>query len=69
MPVCTTLYKDMRRRLGLEHTMALLIINNLGLLYVIQGKLDEAEKLYQRVLQGYEKALVPNVSASILLLQ
>jgi len=50
MPACTTLYKDMRRRLGLEHTSALLIVNNLGLPYENQGKLDEAEKLYQRVL-------------------
>ena len=30
---------------------------NLGLLYVDQGKLDEAEKMYQRALQGYEKAV------------
>src|SRR5882762_3106156 len=32
-------------------------VNNLGLLYKSQGKLDEAEKMYQRALQGYEKAL------------
>src|SRR6267378_5826558 len=29
----------------------------LGLLYADQGKLDEAEKMYQRALQGYEKGL------------
>jgi hypothetical protein len=29
----------------------------LGLLYTDQGRLDEAEKMYQRALQGYEKAL------------
>jgi len=29
----------------------------LGILYKSQGKLDEAEKMYQRALQGYEKAL------------
>ena len=28
----------------------------MGLLYADQGKLDEAEKMYQRALQGYEKA-------------
>jgi tetratricopeptide (TPR) repeat protein len=28
----------------------------LGNLYANQGKLDEAEKMYQRALQGYEKA-------------
>jgi len=31
--------------------------HNLGLLYVKQGKLEEAEKMYQRALQGYENAL------------
>jgi len=30
--------------------------HNLGLLYASQGKLDEAEKMYQRALQGFEKA-------------
>ena len=29
----------------------------MGLLYADQGKLDGAEKMYQRALQGYEKAL------------
>jgi tetratricopeptide (TPR) repeat protein len=32
------------------------IYHNLGLLYANQGKLAEAEKMYQRALQGYEKA-------------
>ena len=31
------------------------MVNNLGLLYKSQGKLDEAEKMCQRALQGYEK--------------
>ncbi|KFY31766.1 hypothetical protein V493_00848 [Pseudogymnoascus sp. VKM F-4281 (FW-2241)] len=31
--------------------------HNLGLLYADQGKLVEAEQMYQRALQGYEKAL------------
>ncbi|KAN0067835.1 TPR-like protein [Elaphomyces granulatus] len=31
-------------------------LHGLGLLYAAQGKLDEAEKMYQRALQGYEKA-------------
>src|SRR5882762_8020148 len=31
-------------------------LHRLGLLYADQGKLDEAEKMYQRALQGYEKA-------------
>ncbi|KUJ16015.1 uncharacterized protein LY89DRAFT_101127 [Mollisia scopiformis] len=30
--------------------------HNLGILYSVQGKLVEAEQMYQRALQGYEKA-------------
>jgi hypothetical protein len=30
--------------------------HNLGLLYANQGKLVKAEQMYQRALQGYEKA-------------
>lgn len=33
------------------------VFHSLGLLYADHGKLDEAEKMYQRALQGYEKAL------------
>ena len=32
-------------------------VNNLGILYQNQGKLSEAEKMFQRALQGNEKAL------------
>ena len=32
-------------------------IHNLGVLYADQGKLDKAEEMYERALQGYEKAL------------
>jgi hypothetical protein len=32
-------------------------VNNLGSLYEDQGKLDEAERMYERVLDGKEKAL------------
>jgi hypothetical protein len=31
-------------------------VNNLGALYAYQGKLVEAKQMYQRALQGYEKA-------------
>ena len=37
--------------------MTLNMVNNLGILYKDQGKLDEAEKMFQWALQGYEKAL------------
>ena len=32
-------------------------IHGLGILYADQGKLGEAEKMYQRALEGKEKAL------------
>jgi tetratricopeptide (TPR) repeat protein len=35
-------------------------LHNLGRLYATQGKLDEAEKVYQRALQGKEKAQGPD---------
>ncbi|KAF2625508.1 FabD/lysophospholipase-like protein [Macroventuria anomochaeta] len=43
--------------LGPKHTSTLNTVNNLGLLYADQGKLAEAEKMYQRALQGYKDAL------------
>jgi hypothetical protein len=39
-----------------EHTSTLNTVNNLGLLYVDQGKMMEAEEMYMRVLRGKEKA-------------
>jgi tetratricopeptide (TPR) repeat protein len=45
------------KALGADHTSTLDTVNNLGALYREQGKLDEAEKMYQRALEGREKAL------------
>lgn len=42
---------------GPDHTSTLNAFNNLGVLYADPGRLDEAEKMYVRILQGYEKAL------------
>ena len=39
---------------------------NLGNLYKSQGKLDEAEKMYRRALQGYEKALGPDRTPTLM---
>jgi Tfp pilus assembly protein PilF len=39
--------------MGSEHTSTLDTVNNLGLLYSDQGKLEEAEEMYQRALKGY----------------
>ena len=40
-------------------------LHYLGLLYVDQGKLDEAEKMYQRALQGKEKAWGPDHTSTL----
>jgi tetratricopeptide (TPR) repeat protein len=45
---------------GVEHTSTLNTVNNLGLLYADQGKMAEAEKMYQQALKGYQTALGPN---------
>ena len=38
---------------GLEHISTLDTVNNLGILYAEQGKLAEAEKMYQRAPNGF----------------
>ncbi|ERF73966.1 hypothetical protein EPUS_05389 [Endocarpon pusillum Z07020] len=47
--------------LGPEHTSTLTIVNNLGNIYLKQGKLAEAEQMYQRALAGKEKMLGPSI--------
>lgn len=42
---------------GLEHTLTLDTVNNLGNIYANLGKLVEAENAYQRALKGYEITL------------
>src|SRR5947207_15953683 len=39
--------------------------HSLGVFYAEQSKLDEAEKMYQRALQGYEKAFGPDDIATL----
>ena len=41
---------------GADHTSTLDTVNNLGLLYAAQGKMEQAEELYMRALKGKEKA-------------
>ncbi|KAF6781603.1 NB-ARC and TPR domain-containing protein, partial [Colletotrichum sojae] len=43
--------------LGPDHTSTLNTVNNLGLIYSDQGRLTDAEAMYQRAIQGYGKAL------------
>ena len=40
-----------------EHASTLNTVNNLGNLYSDQGKLDEAETMYVRALQGFKAKL------------
>ncbi|KAF1937807.1 hypothetical protein EJ02DRAFT_296833, partial [Clathrospora elynae] len=40
-------------------------VNNLGTLYADLGRLDEAEKMYQRALQGKEKAWGPEHTSTL----
>src|SRR5207248_2305640 len=42
--------------LGPDHPSTLGTVNNLGLLYADQGKLGEADRMYQRVAARYENA-------------
>ncbi len=42
------------KTLGRDHTSTLCTVVNLGLLYRDQGKLDQAEQMYDRALAGYE---------------
>ena len=39
--------------------------HSLGLLYADQGKLVEAEQMYQRALQGYDKAWGPEHTSTL----
>ena len=57
--MCLRALQGKENTLSADHTLTLDTVNNLGILYKNQGKLVEAEKMYQRALQGYEKALGP----------
>jgi hypothetical protein len=50
---------------GPEHTSTLDTVNNLGLLYAGQGRLEDAETMYIRALAGYEKALGPEHTSTL----
>jgi hypothetical protein len=41
------------KTLGPDHTSTLLTVGNLGSLYEDQGKVKEAEEMYQRARRGY----------------
>lgn len=39
--------------LGPKHISTLGTVTNLGMLYAIQGQIDEAERMYLRAVEGY----------------
>ncbi|SPO02447.1 uncharacterized protein DNG_05120 [Cephalotrichum gorgonifer] len=41
------------------------VLDNLGDLYRDQGQLDNAKAMYERALQGYEKALGPEHTSTL----
>ena len=48
--------KGFEKVVGLDNILTLNLVGDLGNLYENQGKLKEAEKMYQRTLKGKEKA-------------
>jgi Tfp pilus assembly protein PilF len=53
------------KTLGPDHTSTLDIVNNLGLLYSDQGKLDEAEQMFIQALARKEKVLGPDHTSTL----
>ncbi|KAK4908241.1 hypothetical protein LTR49_022841 [Elasticomyces elasticus] len=50
---------------GPKHTSTLSTVNNLGLLYADQGKMEEAEEMYVRALRGKEEAWGPKHTSTL----
>lgn len=55
-------------RVELEDALAITAIQDLGLLFADQGRLGEAETMYQQALQGYEKKHLGQVIRRLLIL-
>ncbi|KAF7504126.1 hypothetical protein GJ744_002644 [Endocarpon pusillum] len=53
------------KALGPDQTSTLDPVNNLGILYSGQGKLDEAGEMYMRATAGKEKALGPDHTSTL----
>lgn len=50
-------FTDYKKALGPKHTSTLNAVNNLGNIYLKQGKLAETEQIYQRTLTDKKKTL------------
>ncbi|KAF2820886.1 hypothetical protein CC86DRAFT_374161, partial [Ophiobolus disseminans] len=48
--------EGLKKALGRDCTSTLDTVNNLGLLYADEGRLDKAEQMYEQALDGKEKA-------------
>ena len=57
--------RERRRLLDRSTRRHSVTVNSLGNLYADQGKLAEAEQMYVRALQGYEKALGPKHTSTL----
>jgi tetratricopeptide (TPR) repeat protein len=57
------------KALGPDHTSTLSTIHNLGVLFQVQGKLDQAKQMNRRVLAGREKALGPDHRSTLDIIQ
>lgn len=62
---CVQQIDDLERLHRLESAEAVDVLHNLGLLYDDQGKHAEAEKMYRRALDGYEKAWGPDHTSTL----
>ena len=57
------------KALGRDHALTLDTVNNLGTLYVNQGRLEEAQATCQRALSGFQAVLGPSHPKSELILR
>jgi len=58
--MCQRALQGYEKALGRDHTSTLNTVNNLGLLYRHQGRLNEAEAMFQRALSGFQAGLGPS---------
>ena len=68
LPHVSKCFKSIHDAIDLEsrdNRTALDAVHNLGLLFANQGKMVEAEAMYRRALEGYEKALGPEHTSTL----
>jgi tetratricopeptide (TPR) repeat protein len=65
LPHADRMFKAIQNRESLEQLTMVDSVHYLGNLYKDQGKLQEAEAMYQQALTGYEKALGPDHTSTL----